>query len=123
MGANLIAWAIVGFDQIPRYLRLMQAVTRSVDDRGYSVMRFVGGNASPVALAVALALAAALIVVAFVLARRDRDGSAFAFCVLASLVASPLVWLHYFALLLLPVALVHRRLSAWWLVPMLLGSR
>jgi alpha-1,2-mannosyltransferase len=118
---NLIAWAVVGFDQIPRYLRLMQAVTRTVDARGYSVMRFVGGNASPVALAIALALAATLIVAAFVLARRDQDSSAFSFCVLASLVACPLVWLHYFALLLLPVALVHRRLSPWWLVPMLIG--
>jgi alpha-1,2-mannosyltransferase len=118
---NVMAWTIVGFDQIPRYVRLIQAVTRTVDDRGYSVMRFVGGNASPVALAIALALATALIAASFVLARRDRDSGAFAFCVLASLVASPLVWLHYFALLLLPVALVHRRLSAWWLLPMLLG--
>jgi len=37
----------------------------------------------------------------------------------AALVASPIVWPHYLALLLVPIALVSPGLSALWLVPLL----
>ena len=35
----------------------------------------------------------------------------------AALAASPIVWMHYFLLLLVPLALARPRLSALWLVP------
>jgi alpha-1,2-mannosyltransferase len=38
----------------------------------------------------------------------------------ASLLLSPIVWLHYFVLLAVPLALVSPRFSAVWLVPLLL---
>jgi hypothetical protein len=37
-----------------------------------------------------------------------------------SLVATPVVWLHYFALLLIPIALYRPRLSGLWFVPLAL---
>jgi hypothetical protein len=35
----------------------------------------------------------------------------------AALAASPIVWMHYFLLLLVPLALARPRLSPLWLVP------
>ncbi|MGH2869324.1 MAG: glycosyltransferase family 87 protein [Solirubrobacteraceae bacterium] len=119
LALNLVAWAIVGFDQISRYLRLMHAVTRFVNHQGYGVMTLAGGNSSPVAYAIALALASILIGLAMKFGRR-QERSAFALCTLACLVASPLVWLHYFSLLMVPLALARPRISAWWLLPVLL---
>lgn len=49
-------------------------------------------------------------------AGRD-DHTTVAFAVLIALVASPIVWLHYLSLLLVPVALVKRSLHWIWLVP------
>ena len=52
--------------------------------------------------------------------RRGDDRLSFSFAVLACVVASPIVWLHSFVLLLAPVALYRPRLSVVWLVPALL---
>jgi hypothetical protein len=40
--------------------------------------------------------------------------------VLASLVATPLLWLHYLLLLFVPIALYRPRLSGLWFLPLLL---
>jgi alpha-1,2-mannosyltransferase len=116
---NLTAWAIIGFDQISRYLAVMRAVTSFVNKQGYGVMTLVGGNSDPVAYAVALTLAASLIGISMRIGRR-QERSAFVLCVLACLIASPLVWLHYFSLLIVPLALSRPRLSGWWLLPVLM---
>jgi hypothetical protein len=61
-------------------------------------------------------------VVAIALAARGADGDrrALAVAVVASLVAAPLVWLHYFLLLFVPIALYRPRLSGLWFLPLLL---
>ena len=47
----------------------------------------------------------------------------FPLCIVASLMLSPIVWLHYFALLIVPLAVVRARLWVWalplayWLTP------
>lgn len=37
-----------------------------------------------------------------------------------SLLATPISWLHYFALLVIPLAIVRPRLSPLWLLPLVL---
>ena len=49
---------------------------------------------------------------------RDRDIGALTLCLAAALSASPIVWVHYFLLLLVPLALASPRLSPLWLVPL-----
>jgi hypothetical protein len=122
LAINLVAWTIVGFDQISRFLRLLSANTKVLNHLGYSVMALAGGegHSSSAVLALALILAGALVGCAFILGCRNQDTSAFALCILAALIASPIVWLHYFSLLMLPLALTKPRVSAWWLVPVLL---
>jgi hypothetical protein len=70
-------------------------------------------------LTVVLSLAA---VAGIVLAARGRDGDrrALALAVLVSLVATPLLWLHYLVLLFVPIALYRPRLSGLWFVPLVL---
>ena len=50
-----------------------------------------------------------------VVARRDPE-LGFGLTILVALLASPISWLNYYALLLVPVALTSRRLSGWWLL-------
>ena len=70
---------------------------------------------SRVAVAVAAAVGAALLVVAAWVARRpDGDRRVFSVVVVASVVATPIVWLHYLALLFVPIAIRWPRLAAAW---------
>ena len=48
---------------------------------------------------------------------RERDAAALSLVLAAALAASPIVWLHYYLLLLVPLALARPRLSALWFVP------
>ncbi len=52
--------------------------------------------------------------------RRSEDAKAFACAVTLMVVTSPIVWLHSFALLLAPVAVLRPRLSWIWFLPALL---
>ncbi len=117
---NVISWSIVGWDQISVLARLLHQNTQAMAHQGYSVMRLLGGNADPAALALALLAVAGLMAWATRLWRAGREDSAFSVCVIACLVASPLVWLHDLALLIVPLALTRPRLSVWWLLPIVL---
>ena len=72
-------------------------------------------------MTVVLSLAA---VVAIWFAARGAGGDrrAFAVAVVASLVATPLVWMHYLLLLYVPIALYRPRLSGLWFLPLLLWA-
>ena len=48
------------------------------------------------------------------------DGYGFLLATLSVLAFSPIVWIHYLALLLVPVAVLRPRLSVAWLVPCLM---
>ena len=66
------------------------------------------------------ALVVGVLAACVVAGRRGNDRLSFSFAVLACVVASPIVWLHSFVLLLAPVALYRPRLSFVWVVPALL---
>ena len=70
---------------------------------------------------VGLSLLAGVVVIA---RRDDGDRRAFTLAIVAAIALTPIVWLHYFALLVVPLALARPRLSwAWalmwvfWLIP------
>ncbi|MER3410151.1 MAG: hypothetical protein C4306_08645, partial [Thermoleophilia bacterium] len=78
------------------------------------------------AIGLALAVAGGLLAAAAWVSRngagsvRDREVASLALALAAALAASPIVWLHYFVLLLVPVSLLSPRLSLLWLVPLAL---
>ena len=67
-------------------------------------------------------LGGALLVACVVLARRGDDLRSFTCAVAATLALSPIVWLHYLVLLLVPLAIARPRFSVVWLLPILLWS-
>lgn len=120
---NLVAWLTVGVGQIGTYLRLSARVTAALWRGGYAVLAVAGqlGLGRGAGEVLLVALAATLAVAVFFLAwvhRRQRD--ALVLAVLLMLVASPLVWNHYFSLLLVPLALTRPRLSLAWVVGLLM---
>ncbi len=77
------------------------------------------GAPAPAARAVGLTLAMAALVACWVLGRRGDERRSFTLAIVAALLFTPIIWLHYFTLLLVPIAIVHRRLSGLWALPLL----
>jgi alpha-1,2-mannosyltransferase len=119
---NLIAWALLGFDQIGVYARLISALTRIQERRGYSLLALglAHGLSRTLAYGLALGIAAVAGVACVALGRRGYDRPAFALSIATCLLATPIIWLHYFALLLVPLAVVRPRLAPIWFAPLLL---
>jgi hypothetical protein len=119
---NLLAWSVLGFDQIGRYARLMSALTSVQERRGYSLIG-LGVHLHidhHVALAAWLGLGIVVVVACVVAGLRGQPRSAFVLAIAACLLTTPIIWLHYFALLLVALALTRPKLSPLWFVPLLL---
>jgi hypothetical protein len=119
---TLAAWAVIGFDGLTGYPALLRRLNEIQAANSYS---FVGmssklGLGTGVGDALTFLVGGALLVGCVVLARRGDDVRSFTCAVAATLALSPIVWLHYFALLLVPVAVARPRLSLLWFAPLLL---
>jgi alpha-1,2-mannosyltransferase len=120
---NLIAWAVVGYSQIHSYLHLSSEVTNALWRGGYGMLAVAhhlgfGRTVGEVLLLATSAAAAAAVIYFGAVKRNETD--ALAWAVVLMLVASPLLWSHYFSLLLIPVALWRPRLSPVWALPLLM---
>ena len=112
IGAALLvlSWAVIGFAGMADYPDLVRKLEDTVGEDSYTAY-IVGvdlGLASPVARGIWLALGLALVGAVVVLGRRGAARSAFILAIAASLALTPIVWLHYFALLLVVVAVARR---------------
>jgi hypothetical protein len=121
LAATLALWASIdaaGMRRYPQTVRLLNEVQRS---KSYSLQTLfvslhVSGSTSEfVAAAAAIAAVAVL-----VLLRRRGDEVTFAAAIVASLIATPILWNHYLVLLLAPIALLRPRLAPLWLLPLVL---
>jgi hypothetical protein len=119
-GLVIGGWAAIGFAGFTAYPHLLRLLTRLEAHKSFSIVALFKLS-GPAATALSVVLAAA-VVVAVAAAARSEDGErrAFAVAVLGALIATPVVWMHYFALLFVPIALYRPRLSAVWLVPLAL---
>jgi hypothetical protein len=116
------AWAILGFDQVARWVRLIGDMTDVLYRQGYGLVAFAAhlGFGRGAATALYVALTAATTVGCLILARRGLEKAAFAVAVALMIAGSPLVDNHYFALLIVPLAIIRPRLGVAWLVPLAL---
>jgi hypothetical protein len=116
---NAIAWAVLGFDELDRYIRLMRALTAAEQDVGYSLVGLLirGGATHGAAYGLALAAAAGCGLACLTVGRRGSELPAMALAIAVSLLASPIVQVHYFALLIVPLAVARPRLGAAWALP------
>ena len=110
------AWALIGFEGFRDYPKLLRVLQDVYAVRSVSLSTVAGALGAPVSAAVAVAAVAGLVClgVAAWLVRRARRRPARlrrrrrAACVLAS----PIVWPNYAALLLVPIAITWPRLGA-----------
>ena len=119
-GLLLLSWATIGFKGFLDYPDLLRRLEDTVGADSYTTY-IVGldlGLPSPVARACWLALGLAVLVSLVVVARRGDDRAAFVLAIVAALALSPIVWLHYFALLVVVVAVAEPRLGPVWFIPL-----
>ena len=110
-GASLLL--VLPFTSLDDYLRTLIELGKDFDQDSYSPFGFlvqVGVSETPARI-VSYALGAALL---FFCWRRASLGLAVA----AALVLSPIVWLDYYAVAAIPLAIVRPRLSPVWLAPL-----
>ena len=121
-GVALGAWAVIGFDGLGGYPDLLQRLSDIQAERSYSIVGMTStlGLGETVGQALALALGGGLLVGCVVLARRGDEARSFTCAIAATLVLSPIVWLHYLVALLVPLAILRPRFSVIWLLPVLL---
>jgi hypothetical protein len=111
------AWALIGFEGMRDYPKLLRVVQDVYAQRSLSLSTVAGALGASVSVSVAIAALAGVAMLggAAVLARRtDGDRRAFALAVGACVIASPIVWPNYAALLFVPIAIVSPRLSPVW---------
>ena len=119
------SWALIGFAGLGSYPKLLDILSRLEEWKSYSAVAFgiVLGLSAGDARALAL-VACAVVLVAVVLSARLRPGSpdadrqAFILAIAAAFIFSPIIWMHYLAILVVPIALTRRTLTPLWFVPL-----
>ena len=119
LGAVLLVvpWALIGFEGLSSYPDLLRAVQDVYARVSLSVASVAASFGASTSLAVAIAGLAGLVLVAVagVVARRpDGDRRAYALVIAACIVASPIVWQNYAALMFLPIAITWPRVAPAW---------
>jgi hypothetical protein len=104
------------------YPHLLLSASRYEGPRSYSIAALLHDvlPSWSAATGVETALGLGVLVVAVLAGRRGRDRDAFAAALIGTLVLSPLLEMHYLAVLLLVVALYQRRFSLAWVAPLLI---
>jgi hypothetical protein len=100
---------------------MLATLTRVEGGRSYSLFALLlSAGASTTLSRVALLVAAVALVAAIIVMARRPGGEerSFGLALAASLLLSPIVWAHYFILLLIPIALSRPRLSPLWFAPL-----
>ncbi len=117
---TLATWAIVDLGALFGYPDRLRQLNEDTKGAGYTLDTFAMDLGAGQALAKLLmaAVALGLLVAVVVTGRRGSEQRSFVLAVAAALACSPIVWLHYFALLLVPVAVVRPRLGPLWFVPL-----
>ena len=126
LGLALIPWAAIGFDGLGGYPALLRHLSDGEATSSYSVVALVVRAHLPDAAGYTLSLLVAAVLLGAAgwvareerLERLDRDVVTLTLALAAGFAASPIVWVHYFLLLLVPLALTRPRLSALWFVPL-----
>lgn len=121
IGAMLLvaSWAVIGFDGLRGYPALLRRLEETVGDDAYTISNLAQDLGAPdgIARALWLGVGFGLLVACVFVVRRGDETSAFILALAAALALSPLVWLHYFALLVVVTSIARPRLGLVWFVP------
>jgi hypothetical protein len=121
-GVTLVLWGLLSFEGLDRYPAMLRRLSELEAHESYSLAGALEsvGISYDAAQALAVAVGVALLAGCLLVARRGDDLASFTLALAAALVLSPIVWLHYFVVLLVPLAVARPRFSTLWLLPLLL---
>jgi hypothetical protein len=124
IAVTFCAWAVIGFADLTRYPEILRRFSEVQGEaKSYSIVgAAVALGADPVVgQAVAMIVGGALLAAVVYLGWWARDDErCFAAAVGATLAFTPVLWLHFFVLLVVPLAISRPRFSAIWLLPVVL---
>ncbi len=117
---NAFAWGVLGFNQLHAYNSVVNAVTTVMWRRGYEPAAIALHMGAGRSLAFAIGAVVAIVVAIAVLyvGLHGDSRSALVLAIALALLATPVLWTHYFALLLVPLALARPRLGWLWFLPL-----
>lgn len=119
---NAVAWTVLGWHELSNWLSLISLQGNLRDSTGYSLIALAThlGLGRAVGYGLITGLAGFLVVVSIKLASVGQERRLFCVAVLLGIVISPQADAHYFAMLLVPLALTRPRLGWQWLAPLVL---
>jgi hypothetical protein len=103
---------LLPFIGISEYVRLLRALGEEFEHETYTLFALLTDLGAPDTAARAVTVAVGIGVLALAWRRRSLG-----LAIAAALVLSPIVWRHFFVLLLVPLALSRPRFDAAWLIP------
>jgi hypothetical protein len=103
---------LLPFIGIGEYVRLLRDLGTTFEHETYTLFALLTDLGVPDAAARAVTVAVGIAVLALAWRRRS-----FGLAIAAALVLSPIVWRHFFVLLLVPLALSRPRFDVVWLIP------
>ncbi len=110
--AALSLLLLLPFTSIPDYVRLLRNIGEAFEHQSYTSFALLTDLGVPDGPARALTIAFGLGVLVLACRRRSLG-----LAIAAALVLSPIVWRHFFSLLIVPLALSRPRFDAVWLIP------
>ena len=123
----LASWAAIGFRGIADYPELLRRLSELEAENSYSAFAILVASHIPEAAARVLVVGTAIVLLALswrvgraAAESDDRDRRSFTLALAAAFVLTPILWLHYLVLLVVPIALARPRLSALWFAPLAL---
>lgn len=128
VGLALVSWAAIGFRGLAEYPSLLRRLSDVEAEHSYSAFALLRAVDIPelAARGVVVAGCAGLILLAWRAAhdldtdRDERDRRSLTLALAAGFVLTPILWLHYLVLLVIPIGLARPRLSALWFAPLTL---
>jgi hypothetical protein len=124
LGLALASWAVIGFDGLVDYPQLLRRLSSFEAENSYSVFAALvaAGASEAVAHGLVVLASAAVLVLAWRAGSSADDGDrrAFTLALAAAFVLTPILWLHYLVLLVVPIALARPRLTGLWFAPLAL---
>jgi alpha-1,2-mannosyltransferase len=129
LGLALLSWAAIAFRGFEGYPDLLRRLVDAEADNSYSAFAVLEAIGLPqtAARGIAIAIGVAILVAAWRVARAlptdavERDRRSLTLVLAAALVLTPILWLHYLVLLLVPIGLARPRLAPLWFVPLVLS--
>jgi hypothetical protein len=118
---NVLAWSIIGFGQIHDFARIVQQEIQAGGHNAYTPAGLFLHLGAPFRLAEFIGLIPGLLLCAIgVIAGSRSERAALILCTAAILACTPVAWLHYYSLLVVPLALARPRFDWVWLLPLLM---